>query len=237
GFLCPRRVLQSALSRARESNSWEFSCGSANRIKRPFFRLCGWASFYDTAALLSPVPAGGLAAARGSLFAPGGGGLSGRTQVRPARAREALGFGAAPRLDLGVVAAGEHRRDGTALPQLRSRILRIFEQALAETFLRARGLFAHDAGEEPHAGIEQDQGCDLPAREHVIADRHFLKPAAFDEPLVDAFEAAAEDDGAFPLRQRRHAGLRERNPARAHDEARAWIVCRDRRVHGATEHV
>src|SRR5260370_38591264 len=142
-----------------------------------------------------------------------------RPEVRPALAREPLGFTAPPSLDLGVVAAGEDGRDGPTLPELRPRILRIFEQAVAEAFLRARGLLAHDAGEEANARIEQDQGCDFAAREHVIADRNLFERAAFNQPLVDAFGAAAEDDGAGPLRERRHARLRDWNPARAHEQA------------------
>src|SRR5436309_10300392 len=156
------------------------------------------ASFYDTGGALSPVPAGLLAGPHDGLFALAGCSEVRRPQVRPARAREAHGFGAPPRLDLGMIAGGEHGRDGTALPQLRPRILRIFEQVLAKAFLRARGLLAHDAGEEPHASIEQDQGCNLPAREHVFADRNLLERAAFDEPSVVAFGAGAEDVGGGP---------------------------------------
>src|SRR5260370_28324140 len=160
-----------------------------------------------------------------------------RPEVRPALAREPLGFTAPPSLDLGVVAAGEDGGDGAPLPEVRARILRIFEQAVAEAFLRARGLLAHDAGEEANARIEQDQGCDLSTRERVIADRNFLECAAFDQPLVDAFEAAAEDDGAGPLRERRHAPLREWKPARAHENARTRLAGGERRLDGTGEHV
>jgi hypothetical protein len=68
--------------------------------------LCGWASFYDTAALLSPVPTRLLALPRGGLFAFAAPGQMRRPEVRPALAREPLGFTAPPSLDLGVVAAG-----------------------------------------------------------------------------------------------------------------------------------
>src|SRR5262245_46658628 len=114
------------------------SCGCADRR-----------SFYDTGAALSPVPARLVAASGRRLFALAGGGRTGPPQVGPACAREPLGFSTAPGLDLRVIAGGEHGRDRTALPELRPRVLRIFQQAVAEALLRARGLLAHDAGDEP----------------------------------------------------------------------------------------
>ena len=65
-----------------------------------------------------------------------------------------------------------------------------------EAFLGAGGLLAHDAGQQPDAGVEQRQRGDLAAGQHVIADRDFLEAARRDHPLVDALEAAAQDDGA-----------------------------------------
>src|SRR5215510_13183606 len=183
------------------------------RKARALIVRAGRASFYDTAAPLSPVPAGLLAAPFAGLFGLGGAGHMGGPQIRAARAGEPLGLGAAPGRDLGMVAAGEDSRDRTALPELRPCILRVFEQAVAEALLRARGLPAHDAGKEPDAGVEQGEGCNLPTRKHVIADRNLLEAAPFDQALVDALEAAAQDDGAGPVGQRRDPALGERNPA------------------------
>src|SRR5881392_1732459 len=104
------------------------------------------ASFYDTGGALSPVPAGLLAGPHDGLFAFAGCSEVRRPQVRPARAREAHGFGAPPRLDLGVVAGGEHGGDGPALPQLRPRILRIFEQVLAKTCSNIRNIRGRSCG-------------------------------------------------------------------------------------------
>ena len=61
---------------------------------------------------------------------------------------------------------------------------------------RARGFLAHDAGKQPHAGIEQHHGGDLAAGQHVIADRDLFEAARLDDALVDALEAAADDDDA-----------------------------------------
>src|SRR5438876_3971152 len=143
---------------------------------RALIVCAGRASFYDTAAPLSPIPTGLLA----GPFRLAGAGQMGRPQIRAAGAREPLGLGAAPGRDLGMVAAGEDGGDRTALPELRPGILRVFEQAVAEALLCARGLLAHDAGEEPDAGVEQGEGRNLPTRKHVIADRTLLEPAPFD---------------------------------------------------------
>src|SRR5262245_41397071 len=101
-----------------------------------------------------------------------------RPQIRAARAGEPLGLGAAPGRDLGMVAAGKNGRDRTALPELRPGILRVFEQAVAEALLRARGLLAHDAGQQPDAGVDEGEGRDLPTRKHVVADRNLLEAAS-----------------------------------------------------------
>src|ERR1700757_441330 len=96
---------------------------------RALIVCAGRASFYDTAAPLSPIPAGLLAGPfrlfpagpKGPPPTPGGGGAG-----APRRRGAALP-GA-----LGVVAAGEDGGDRTALPHLRPGVLRVFEQSLAE---------------------------------------------------------------------------------------------------------
>src|SRR5258708_23559085 len=101
---------------------------------RALIVCAGRASFYDTAAPLSPIPAGLLA----GPFRLAGAGQMGRPQIRAAGAREPLGLGAAPGRDLGMVAA---RKDGggrTAPPHPRPGVLRVFEQPLAEALLPAR---------------------------------------------------------------------------------------------------
>src|SRR5262249_56496444 len=100
----------------------------------------GRASFYDTAALLSPIPAGLLAGPFAGLFGPGDAGHMGGPQIRAAYAGEPLGLGAAPGRDLGMIAASENGGDRTALPHLRLGVLRVFEQALAEALPHPPGL-------------------------------------------------------------------------------------------------
>src|ERR1700690_3565143 len=69
----------------------------------------------------------------------------GGPQVGPALAGEALGLALAPGLDLGVVPAGQHLRDGAAFPDRRAGELRIFEQAAGVALLGPRGFLTHDA--------------------------------------------------------------------------------------------
>src|SRR5262249_59606523 len=84
----------------------------------------GRASFYDTGATLSPVPAGLLAAPFAGPFRLVRGGQMGRPQIRAGRAGEPLGLPAAPSRDLGMVAAGTHARGGTGPPGLPPRLVR-----------------------------------------------------------------------------------------------------------------
>src|SRR5262245_48559997 len=98
---------------------------------RALIVCAGRASFYDTGAALSPVPAGLLAAPFVGLFGLAGTGQMRRPQIRAACAGEPLGLGATPGRDLGMVTAGEDGRDRAALPELRPGILRVCEQAVA----------------------------------------------------------------------------------------------------------
>src|SRR5262245_11436106 len=92
---------------------------------RALIVCAGRASFYDTAALLSPIPAGLLAGPFAGLFGLGDAGHMGGPQIRAACAGEPLGLGAAPGRDLGMIAAGENGGDRTALPTLRPGVLRM----------------------------------------------------------------------------------------------------------------
>src|SRR4029450_2625578 len=87
---------------------------------RALIVCAGRASFYDTAALLSPIPAGLLAGPFAGLFGLGDAGHMGGPQIRAAYAGEPLGLGAAPGRDLGMGAAGENGGERTAPPAARA---------------------------------------------------------------------------------------------------------------------
>ncbi len=92
-----------------------------------------------------------------------------------------------------------------------------------------RTVLAHHAGDQPHAGIEQDQRRHLAAREDVVADRDLGQPAPLDHPLVDTLETSADDDDALARHPVAHLALRQRPPARRHQQPRARITGRERR--------
>src|ERR1700684_2688346 len=85
----------------------------------------------------------------------------GGPQVGPALAGQALGLALVPGLDLGVVAAGQHLGNGAAFPDGGAGELRIFEQAAGVALLGPRGFLAHDARQQPDAGVDERIGRDL----------------------------------------------------------------------------
>src|SRR5258708_11600231 len=121
---------------------------------RALIVCAGRASFYDTAAPLSPIPTGLLA----GPFRLAGAGRMGRPQIPAAGPPEPLGLGAAPGRDLGMVAAGDDGGDRTALPHPRPGVLRVFEQPLAEALLQARNLLAPHARQHPTPRGRQGKG-------------------------------------------------------------------------------
>ncbi len=60
--------------------------------------------------------------------------------------------------------------------------------------MHTRQLIAHDARQDAHDRIQQDQRRRLAAGENIVADRDLLELAPVDHPLVDAFETPADDD-------------------------------------------
>src|SRR5580698_362565 len=158
-------------------------------------------------------------------------------QVRASLARDALGFGASPCRDLGVVAREKHIGNRAALPFARAGIVRVLEQALFEAFLRAGLLLTHHAGDEPHAGVENRERGDFASRQHIVADRHLDEATRRDHALVDALEARTENDETGSRRPLPRLSLRERAPARAHDQAGARIVRADRRIEARAQNI
>ena len=73
-----------------------------------------------------------------------------------------------------MVAGHQHLRNRSALPHLRPGVVRVLEQRLGEAFLRYRLGAAHDAGQQPHAGINQRNRRRLAARQDEIAEADLL---------------------------------------------------------------
>ena len=150
----------------------------------PGVALGGYAGVW--AAKRVPQNGGARLRRRGRAF-PGGllfrHGLSGRPAGRAgARAVSLSASLAPPRGDPGMVAGGEHVGDRPALELLRPRVVRMFEQPVLKTLMVARELVAHDAGQQPHDGVEQHQRGRLAAGQDVVADRDFLELRARRSP-------------------------------------------------------
>src|SRR5947209_622729 len=169
----------------------------------------GWASFYWKVLGLSPVRFGGLSAS---------------PEVRPTLLGELLSLCPPPSRDLAVIAGQQYVRDRLVLPELGPRVLGVFQQPLREAFLRARSLFAHDARQEPDAGVDQRHRGDFAPREHEIAERDLLQAPAFDQALVHTLEPAAHDDHARAATEFRNPRLRQRLATRRHQETRPALA-------------
>src|SRR5882757_8064102 len=79
------------------------------------------------------------------LFGVFGPVLVGRPEVRPARFGQPFGLGPPPGPDLAMVAAGQDFRDGLALEQSRTGVVRVLQQPLGKALFRPGSLLAHDA--------------------------------------------------------------------------------------------
>ncbi|EGE57287.1 hypothetical protein RHECNPAF_4460059 [Rhizobium etli CNPAF512] len=157
-------------------------------------------------------------------------------EIRPPLPRQLHRLLVAPLFDGAVVARCQDGRNFPAFPLLRPRIMRMFQQSAFKAFMQAGKIVAHHAGQDADDRIEHDQRRRLAAGQHVVTDRDFFQSACFDHPLVDALEAAADDNDAVACRKFAHALLRQRPAARAHQQARAGIVLTGA-VDGAGENV
>src|SRR6185437_4838911 len=142
-------------------------------------------------------------------------------QIRTPLPRRFLRAGLSPRADILVMPRQQDRGDRAPLPILGPRIMGIFEQSPLEALLRQARRIADDAGQHPHAGIEQCDRRRLAAREDEIAEADLLDAARLEHALVDPFEPAAQQPHPGPRRQRPHARLIEQAPARRQIDQRA----------------
>src|SRR5271163_3700698 len=101
--------------------------------------------------------------------------------------------------------------------------MRIFEQAVLKTLLNTRGRLAHDARQQPDAGVKNNHRGDFAARENIIADGNLLETARFDNALVDALESSADEDNAFAGCKRLDPRLTQDRPPRAEQQTRPWV--------------
>src|SRR4051812_36452315 len=102
-----------------------------------------------------------------------------------------------PCRDLRMIPRPQHFGDRAPFPSHWSGIVRIFQETLLEALLLSAGGRAHYPGKQAHASVEDDHRADLPARQHIVADRDGFDRPRLEDPLVKSFEAAADQDDAF----------------------------------------
>ena len=94
----------------------------------------------------------------------------------------------------------------------------MLEQAAHERFLFRRELVPEGAGDMARDRIDQDHGRKFAAGEDVVADGELKIDAVFNEPLVDTFVAAANEDQARVLREPPDDGIREAHALGRHED-------------------
>src|SRR3954452_15852950 len=107
-----------------------------------------------------------------------------------------------------MITRPQYLEDRAPFPCYRPCIVRIFEEPLFEALLLSAGGRAHYPGKQPHASIQDHHRSELAAGEHIVADRHRIDGACFEDSLVEALEAAAQKDHAFAIRKLAYALLR-----------------------------
>src|SRR5205807_524180 len=111
-----------------------------------------------------------------------------------------------PCRDLRMIPRPQHFGDRAPFPNDRPGIVRIFEKPLIEALLLSAGGRAHYPGKQPHASIEDDHRAELPAGEDIVADGDGFERPSLEDPFVESFEAAAEQNNAFARSEIAHAG-------------------------------
>src|SRR5216683_482057 len=113
-------------------------------------------------------------------------------QVGAATARPFRRLGAAPALDLGVVARAQYLGDRMSLELRRPGVVRVLEKVLVEGFVFWRFFGPQHPGDQPTDGVDHDHGGKFASRQHVVADGDLLVDQVRRDPLIDALIASAD---------------------------------------------
>lgn len=97
---------------------------------------------------------------------------------------------AAPFPYVFVVPAHEHLRHGASAPHGRPRVLRVLEQAVEMAFLLEADVLGEHARQHARHGVRQDDGRQLAAGEHEIADGDLLHAVFLEHALIHALPSS-----------------------------------------------
>ena len=84
-------------------------------------------------------------------------------QVGSPTPRQLFGSRRPPGRDPAMIAAEQHGGNGSSFELPWPGIMRVFEESVLETLLVFRFGCAHDAWQQPHAGVEEHEGSGLAA--------------------------------------------------------------------------
>ena len=96
-------------------------------------------------------------------------------------------------------------------------------------------LVPHDAGQQAHHGVDQNQGRRLTTRQKVVTDADFFQATGLDHPLVKPLVAAAQQRDTRLRSQGPHARLVQEAPPRAQVDHRTGSVFD--RGQGGVDHI
>ena len=119
----------------------------------------------------------------------------------------------------------QHFGDRASFPCHWSGIVRIFQETLFEALLLTAGGRAHYPGEKPYARVEDDHSAKLSARKDIVTHGNGLDLTRLEDPLIESFKAAAEENDALARRKLAHPGLRQRRATRR--QRKHWPIVGD----------
>src|SRR5205807_2035774 len=128
-----------------------------------------------------------------------------------------------PAPDVLVVPREQLLGHSRALVHLGPRVLRALEKALRERLLERRLFIAQRPRQLAHHRIDQRHRRELAAREHEVAERQLLVDAPRQEPLIDAFVAAAKQRQRALLRQLHRLAVIE--PTALRRQVNGFSIC------------
>src|SRR5687767_7398746 len=131
-------------------------------------------------------------------------------QIRTPQPRPAQRLLQPPAPDVLMVPRHQYfRHPAPALirPRLGPRVLRAVQQTVRERLFQRRGLVAEGARQLAHHRVDQRHRGELAAREHEVADGHFLVDPALEQPLVHALVPAAQQGDRALLRKLHHPAV------------------------------